>query len=134
MSTQFRNVQLGYSVTYEPLKLRFAKYHPYIQDCIDAVLVGIQKSQHKINIYNMGQNNYITINQSVDWITDYLGLKPKLTYSGGQKGWIGDNPFIFLDTHKIRSLGWNPRVSIQGSIIKTVKWLERSRHILYGRD
>ena len=35
-----------------------------------------------------------------------LGLKPKLEYSGGNKGWVGDNPFIFLDTKKIRATGW----------------------------
>ena len=32
---------------------------------------------------------------------------------GGDRGWIGDNPFIFLDTAKIRALGWQPKLTIR---------------------
>jgi len=44
---------------------------------------------------------------------DHLDLKPKLSYTGGERGWIGDSPFIFLDCHKIRALGWKPKLSIE---------------------
>ena len=27
--------------------------------------------------------------------------KPKLFFKGGKRGWVGDNPFIYLDTKKI---------------------------------
>jgi UDP-glucose 4-epimerase len=55
-----------------------------------------------------------------------LNLSPKLKYNGGKRGWVGDNPFIFLDVKKIKSLGWKPKLSIEHSIIRTVQYLRNN--------
>ena len=68
----------------------------------------IDKAQEKGNIYNLGTDEYCEVNDSVGWICRHLNLSPRLTYSGGERGWIGDNTFIFLDTTHIRALGWKP--------------------------
>ena len=52
-----------------------------------------------------------------------MGLSPQVTYSGGERGWVGDNPFIFLDTKRIRAMGWRPRLSIEEGVRKTVAFL-----------
>ena len=49
------------------------------------------------------------------------------------RGWIGDNPFIFLDTKKIRALGWKPKFDIQQGIIKTVKYLRANEWVFEER-
>jgi UDP-glucose 4-epimerase len=109
------------------------KSYLYIQDCIDAILFGIDSFNDKVNILNLGTNNYCQVNDSISWITDYLGLKPKLLYRGGERGWIGDNPFIFLDTSKINNAGWMPKLSIKESIIKTLDFLQSNRWVLNKR-
>ena len=56
------------------------------------------------------------MNDSIGWISEKLGVAPERRYTGGDRGWIGDSPFIFLDTKKIRALGWKPKLTIrQGS-------------------
>src|SRR5262245_7340011 len=87
------------------------KSYLYVHDCIDAMLLTIEKAQEKVNVFNLGTDEYCEVNDSIDWITGHLGLKPTRTYTGGERGWIGDSPFIFLDTAKIRSLGWKPKLS-----------------------
>ena len=62
-----------------------------------------------------------------------LNLSPKLEYTGGNKGWIGDNPFIFLDTKKIQSTGWKPQLTIEQGIIRTLRWLEANRWVYEAR-
>ena len=47
-----------------------------------------------------------------------MGLKPKISFGGGSRGWIGDSPFIFLDTARIRGLGWNASLTIRQSVEK----------------
>ena len=42
---------------------------------------------------------------------------------GGDRGWIGDNPFIFLDTERIRETGWKPQFTIQEAVERTVDFL-----------
>jgi len=109
------------------------KSYLYIQDCLDAIYIAIQNSHEKVNIFNLGTNEYCEVNNSINWICEYLGLTPKIQYTGGERGWIGDNPFIFLDCSKIRSFGWKPKYSIKDGIIKTLEFLENNQWILERR-
>jgi UDP-glucose 4-epimerase len=49
-----------------------------------------------------------------------LGVTPRIEYTGGERGWVGDNPWIFLDITRIRKLGWHPRSSIREALLKTL--------------
>lgn len=109
------------------------KSYLYIQDCIDAILWAMQHAQNKVNIFNLGTDEYCEVNNSIGWICDYLKLTPTRHYSGGERGWIGDNPFIFLDTQRIRQLGWKPKLSIQEGIQQTIKYLHQNPWVLEKR-
>ena len=102
------------------------KSYLYVHDCIDAMLVAIKVKQKRVEILNLGTDEYINVNDSVGIITSTLGFNPVRNYSGGDRGWVGDSPFIFLDCTRIRSLGWSPRHSIREGIIKTVTWLQNN--------
>ncbi len=112
---------------------RQRKSYLYVQDCLDAMLLATGKAQDKVNIFNLGTDEYCQVNDSIGWICDRLGLKPRLTYGGGARGWVGDSPFIFLDTQKIRSLGWKPKLSIKESIGKTLEYLMANQWLLEKR-
>jgi UDP-glucose 4-epimerase len=113
---------------------RQRKSYLYVHDCLDAMLAAIDKAVDKVNIFNLGTDAYCEVNDSIAWITGHLGLKPKLHYSGGKRGWIGDSPFIFLDCRKIRQLGWTPRLSIREGIIRTLRYLQENPWILEARS
>lgn len=110
------------------------KSYLYIQDCIDAIFTAVNKVQDKVNIFNLGTAEYCEVNDSIGWITKHLGVQPKLEYSGGERGWIGDNPFIFLATDKIRALGWQPKLTIEQAIVKTVEFLQNNEWVFGARD
>jgi UDP-glucose 4-epimerase len=110
------------------------KSYLYIQDCVDAMLLAIEKAQDKVNIFNLGTNEYCQVNDSIGWISEALHLSPEKQYTGGNKGWIGDNPFIFLDCSKIRALGWEPKLTIREGIIKTVEFLQNNTWVLEERE
>ena len=109
------------------------KSYLYVRDCIDAMLFVIEKAQEKVNIYNLGTDEYCEVNDSIGWICEQLSLNPRRAYSGGERGWIGDNPFIFLDTAKVRALGWTPKLTIQDGIIRTLDYLKSNRWLLEQR-
>jgi len=106
------------------------KSYLYVQDCIDAMLFAIEKAEGKVNIYNLGTDEYCEVNDSVGWICNHLGLDPQRTYSGGERGWIGDSPFIFLESTRIRRLGWKPKLTIQQGIIRTLEYLKNNQWLL----
>ena len=49
------------------------------------------------------------------------------------RGWIGDNPFIFLDTRKIQATGWKPKLTIEQGVVRTLRWLEANRWVYDAR-
>jgi UDP-glucose 4-epimerase len=109
------------------------KSYLYVQDCLDAIFLAVERAKEKVNIFNLGVDGYCQVNDSIGWICREMGVKPKLEYSGGERGWVGDNPFIFLDTKKIQSLGWKPKVSIEEGVVRTVRWLRENEWVLESR-
>jgi UDP-glucose 4-epimerase len=95
------------------------------------MLTAVAKANGKVNILNLGTDEYVELNDSIRIICRHLGVTPKLTYSGSERGWIGDNPLIFLDTKRIRALGWRPKLTIAEGVVRTLDWL-RANPWVYG--
>ncbi len=114
------------------------KSYLYIGDCLSAMLHVLslgtaKKARHRVEIYNLGTDEYVQVNNSIRYLCGALGCQPKLEYTGGKKGWVGDNPFIFLDTKKIRATGWKTTLTIEQSIIRTLQWLQQNQWVLQRR-
>jgi UDP-glucose 4-epimerase len=110
------------------------KSYLHVDDCVRAIahVIGKElaaKAKHRVEIFNLGTDEYCTVRDSIGWICNKLGLKPSLEFSGGNRGWIGDNPFIYLDTRKVRDTGWKPKFTIQQSVEATVDWLKANEWV-----
>ena len=110
------------------------KSYLYVQDCIDAILMAIEYAKDKVNILNLGVDSYCEVLDSVGWIAERLSVKPRIELTGGDRGWIGDNPFIFLDTTKIRALGWKPKLTIREGVLKTIDYLVTNPWVMEVRS
>jgi UDP-glucose 4-epimerase len=86
-----------------------------------------------VNIFNLGTDEYCRVNDSVSWISERLGVNPARTYSGGERGWVGDSPFIFLDCSRVRALGWRPKLTIREAVVRTLEYLQENRWVLERR-
>jgi UDP-glucose 4-epimerase len=114
------------------------KSYLYIQECLEAMLHVVKlgtarDAKHRSQVYNLGAPEYCCVTDSIGWICDHLGLKPKLEFTGGDRGWIGDNPFIFLDTAKIQKTGWRTQLTIRQSTVRTLEWLQANQWVLEKR-
>ncbi len=109
------------------------KSYLHVIDCIKAIFIAINKSNKKINIYNLGTSDFVSVKESIKVICQTLNVKPKITFSGGKRGWVGDSPFIYLSNKKIKSIGWRPRFSIKESLKQTVLYLAKKRWVFKKR-
>ena len=92
------------------------KSYLHVDDAINAINISIKfhfkskRPRNKFNVYNLGNKKYVELTSSIKIILDTMNVKPKITFSGGKRGWIGDNPFVFLTLQK---LGWKPKYTIE---------------------
>lgn len=110
------------------------KSYLYVGDCIDAIMTAIDQAQGKVNILNLGTDEFCRVTDSIDWICQHLGLSPERVFTGGDRGWIGDNPFIFLDCARVRALGWKPKLTIREGVTRTLQYLQSNRWVLERRS
>jgi UDP-glucose 4-epimerase len=128
----------------DPTRLRILgdgtqrKSYLHVQDCLSAIM-GVMKAgtasktRHRCEVYNLGTAEYCRVTDSISWICARLGLNPKLEFTGGRQGWVGDNPFIFLDTTKIQSTGWQANLTIREAVERTVDWLRANEWVFRKR-
>jgi UDP-glucose 4-epimerase len=109
---------------------RQRKSYLYVHDCIDAMLLAIAHPSTAVAIYNLGTDEYCSVDDSLGWISTELGIEPHREYTGGERGWIGDSPFIFLDCTRIRALGWRPTLSIREAVLRTLRYLQTNPWVL----
>ncbi|MEY2432969.1 MAG: UDP-glucose 4-epimerase [Acidimicrobiaceae bacterium] len=116
------------ALTSDPTRLRVLgdgnqkKSYLDVSDCVAAVISRLDQSV-RFEVFNLGTDEYCTVRDSIRWITDRLGVEPELAFTGGDRGWVGDNPFIFLDTSAIRATGWRPRLTIKDAVERTIDYL-----------
>ena len=101
---------------------RQRKSYMDVSDCVRAI-VSMLDATHDFEVYNLGVDGYCTVDESAGWIAARLGIAPEVVHTGGERGWVGDNPFIWLDTQKIRATGWAPRRGIREAVERTVDYL-----------
>jgi UDP-glucose 4-epimerase len=100
-----------------------------VTDCVRAVLSQLEAG-HRHEIFNLGTDEYCLVDDSAHWICERLGVDPDFAHTGGDRGWVGDSPLIFLDTTKIRGTGWSPHWTIRQAVERTVDFLIGSPHLL----
>ena len=113
---------------------RQRKSYLYVKDCIEAMLIAVEKASERIHVFNLGTDEYCEVNDSVRWITERLGVTPTIELTGGERGWVGDSPFIFLDCSRIRTLGWKPSLTIREGVLRTVDYLQSHAWLLEQRS
>ncbi len=110
------------------------KSYLYVQDCLEAMQMAIDRATGKVNIFNLGTDDSCRVMDSIGWITARLGVQPALDFTGGERGWIGDSPLIHLDCSRVRALGWAPQLTIQQGVEKTVDYLRANPWLFEERS
>ena len=108
-----------------------AEDYLYVQDCIDAMHAGHrQRTPRGSTSITSERTNTARSRETgrVGFPADRRGAE--FSYSGGERGWIGDSPFIWLKCDRIRALGWKPKLTIRTAVERTVDYLQAHSELL----
>jgi len=99
------------------------KSYIYISDVIDAFLFLEKKVNERYEEYNLGSEDYITVDEIAKIVEEELGVNPEHEYidAGEGRGWVGDVRFMLLDISKLKRLGWRPKYSSREAVRKAVR-------------
>jgi len=102
---------------------RQSKEYLYVKDCVDGMMIGYRRASGSVNLFNLAIEEQTIVDRVADIVIEEMGLNDvKRRYTGGSRGWIGDNPVVVLSIDRIKKLGWKPKVSSEEAIRRTVRW------------
>ena len=81
-----------------------------VDECIDGMCYVISNSSAQCDIYNLGADTTTKVSEIARIVIQEMGLNGSgIRYTGGQRGWPGDQPKVYLDTKKVINMGWKPK-------------------------
>ncbi len=104
------------------------KSYLYITDTLDATLFAAQHIEGWYDVYNIGNDDWITVKEIADIVARAMGVRPEYVFTGGTRdgrGWPGDVKFMRLSIDKIKKKGWRPKYSSREAVRLTAESLVR---------
>jgi UDP-glucose 4-epimerase len=106
-----------------------------VTDGVNGIFYALQHARERKNVFNLGHDEFMNVLDLADIVVAELGLKNvRYRMTGGERGWLGDSPFVQLDTGKLKALGWRPQISIEQGIRNTVRYLRADPRLLEKRS
>ena len=85
------------------------KSYVYISDLMDAVTILIGRDSIGYDTFNIGNDDWITVNEIIGILRRRIGGEPQRSTIETDFAKIGDQREMFLDASKIKKLGWKPK-------------------------
>ena len=102
----------------------------HINDCLAGISAGLKAGKEKVNIYNIGNGDWVYVDQIADEIVRAMGISGvEYEHTGGERGWTGDMPFVFLDNRKLREAGWTPSMNSKQAVFMAAKGMLASQSL-----
>ncbi len=99
------------------------KSYLYVNDCVNATLLASEKQNKIYDVFNIGSEEKHDVDYIAKLACKIMKVNPKLKYTGGERGWIGDVKIMQLAVDKIKKLGWKQTVSFDEGVKKYIEWL-----------
>ncbi len=110
------------------------KSYLHVEDGIRGIFQALDDVEGPKNVFNLGHEEYMNVKELAGIVCEEMGLDGVLyRFTGGERGWLGDSPFVHLDISRMRSTGFQPRISIEEGIRRTVRYLLRNPWLLDSR-
>lgn len=95
---------------------RQEKSYLHVTECVDAMQYIVENAKDDLNTYNLGTRTTTSVTAIAEIVCNELNFDPAYSYTGGDRGWVGDVPKMRLSIEKLSGLGWEPELSSHESV------------------
>ena len=101
------------------------KNYILVEEVIDGMLYAFEHAEPLCDVYNVGSPSTTLVTDIARIVLEQMGLTGvKLRFSGGIRGWPGDQPRVYMDVSKMHRMGWATRHSSDEAVrIATHRYL-----------
>jgi UDP-glucose 4-epimerase len=100
-----------------------SKEYLYVKDCVEGMMTGWRRTKGPVEAFNLGQPRQTLVDEVAEIVTAEMKLNgAKRKYTGGERGWIGDNKLVELSLKRMAKLGWEPLTPPEEAIRMTARW------------
>ena len=99
---------------------RQEKSYMHIEDCVEAMCYVVENADDSLNTYNLGTRTTTSVRSIADIVAEEMGVDPAYTFTGGDRGWVGDVPRMRLSVEKLAGLGWEAEGSLDDAVRRAV--------------
>jgi len=99
---------------------RQSKSYLRTEDCVDGMLLAVDRAKERVNLFNLGTNDQISAREIGEKVVAAHGGRARIEFTGGTRGWAGDVPVQLLSIRRIEALGWKPRWNSAQSIDRSI--------------
>ncbi|WP_324734874.1 NAD-dependent epimerase/dehydratase family protein [Thermococcus sp. SY098] len=108
------------------------KSYLHVSDTVEGMLFLFEKFKEEnktYDVYNLGSEDWITVKEIAEIVSEEMGLNPEFYFTGGVdggRGWKGDVKFMRLSIEKAKGKGWKPKMNSYDAVKRTVRELLRT--------
>ncbi|WP_461866816.1 NAD-dependent epimerase/dehydratase family protein [Thermococcus sp.] len=105
------------------------KSYLHVSDTVEGILhifEHFRRGAKSFDVYNLGNDDWITVKEIAEIVSEEMKLKPLFKFTGGVdggRGWKGDVKLMLLSIEKAKSTGWKPRMNSYEAVRRTVEEL-----------
>jgi len=90
----------------------------HVDDLAAAVVLASEKYDSAVHL-NIGSGDDLTIKALAELVSELAGFKGEIAWDSSKPD---GTPRKVLDVTKVKSLGWNPKISLRDGIASTIEW------------
>jgi UDP-glucose 4-epimerase len=84
-----------------------------VEECIDGMIYAYNNSNNTgCEVFNLGSESTTRVSEIVRIVLEETGNNhTRVRYTGGQRGWPGDQPRVYMNVEKMKRLGWSAKLA-----------------------
>ncbi len=100
------------------------KPYLHVSECIEGMLYGLEHAKERINVFNLTCEDTASVDTIARMVAHEMGLdEVTFTYTGGNRGWTGDVPYVYLDARRMAALGWRAHYRSEEAVRRAIREL-----------
>jgi UDP-glucose 4-epimerase len=100
------------------------KSYLHVDDCVEGMLFGFARAQEPFQCFNLASRGVSNVRfiaeEVVRQMKSVTGVDAQLKFGEGDRGWVGDVPYTYLDGEKFERLGWSAKLESDEAVRKAI--------------